>query len=79
MFRDSPVLPKAEAGRYLDDTVLDLSEAREPNLNLVDKNHAPKNFSISPTFVALVQSFSNWKLVNLAINLISFGGNMKSN
>ena len=78
MFRDIPVLPKSGAGRYLDDVVLDQSEAQEPNSNRVDKTHIPKNFSISPIVVALIESFPNFKFVNLTINLINSDGIMKS-
>ena len=55
LFFDGPVLPKAGSGRYLDDAVLDQSEAREPKINLVNKTHTPKNFSISPIVVALIE------------------------
>ena len=43
LWRDNPVLPNAGAGTYLDGAVLDQSEEREPNSNLVDNIHTPKN------------------------------------
>ena len=71
-----PVRPRCAAGIYFDGAVVDQSDARVENSNLVIRTKIPKNFRISSRLVSLWFTFCNCGFVSRIISVRWFGGNI---